>query len=92
MSQPIPSISTPISTLGHTIQLGGAPPEKAAPTGTVTFNDKDRLPYYTIDKGMAENRKSKINYKILLILLLKIFPDHEVVISNLIDQKLRSCL
>ena len=80
MSQPIPSISTHFSTLGHTIQLGDAPPEKAAPTGTATFNDKDRLPYYAMDK--AENRKSNINYNTLLILLLKIFPDHEVVVPS----------
>ena len=49
--------STPTRILGHTglsNQLGGAPPEKAAPTGTVTFYDKDNIPYYTMEKRTAE--------------------------------------
>jgi len=48
-----------ISTLGYTglsNQVGGAPPGKAAPSGSATLYDKDGIPYHAMDKKTAEKR------------------------------------
>ena len=48
-----------ISTLGYTglsNQVGGAPPGKAAPSGSATLYDKDGIPYHAMDKKKAEKR------------------------------------
>jgi hypothetical protein len=36
--------------------LGAAPPEKAAPIGTMTFYDKDNIAYYAMEKRTAESK------------------------------------